>query len=45
MGNGINICLRVPRERAGFVLISNNSNFSNLEEDEDTIKSNPKRSK
>ena len=43
--NEINYYLNIPKERAGFVLTSNNSNFSTLDGDEETMKSNPKRSK
>ena len=43
--NEINHYLDIPKERAGFVLTSNNSNFSTLDGDEETMKSNPKRSK
>ena len=43
--NEINYYLDIPKERAGFVLTSNNSNFSTLDGDEETMKSNPKRSK
>ena len=43
--NEINYYLDIPKERAGFVLTSSNSNFSTLDGDEETMKSNPKRSK
>ena len=43
--NEINYYLDIPKERAGFVLTSNNSSFSTLDGDEETMKSNPKRSK
>ena len=43
--NEINYYIDIPKERAGFVLTSNNSSFSTLDGDEETMKSNPKRSK